>query len=82
MVCGDTNLEVDVQNFSPASFVDTGFDIPLIGEEIKDSKGKRLGKVIAAKCNMGIALVDLNRLNKNGPNHEYRVQGDFRTYLW
>ncbi len=74
MVCSDPNLEVDVQNFSPASFVDTDFNIPLVGEEIKDSKGRRLGKVITANCNMGIALVDLSRLNKNGPNHEYRVQ--------
>lgn len=31
---------------------------------------------------MGIALVDLNRLNANGPNHEYKTLHDFRTYLW
>ena len=31
---------------------------------------------------MGIALVDVNRLNKNGQNHEYRTLHDFRTYLW
>ena len=30
---------------------------------------------------MGLALVDINKLNANGPNHEYRL-GDFRTYLW
>jgi hypothetical protein len=38
----------------------------LKGEEIKDAKGKKLAKIIASEKNMGIALVDVNRLNKNG----------------
>jgi hypothetical protein len=47
-----------------------------------DAKGKKLGKVLSCEKNVGIALVDLNRLNTNGPNHEYKLMGDFRTYLW
>lgn len=31
---------------------------------------------------MGVALVDLDRLNSNGANHEYKLLNDFRTYLW
>ena len=48
---------------------------------IKDSKGRRLAKVLTNKNNLGIALVDLMRLNKNGPGHEYETEG-FRTLLW
>ena len=43
--------------------IDQGFDIDLIGTEIKDGKGKRLGKVLAHRHNLGIALVDVMRLN-------------------
>ncbi len=82
LVVSDADIKIEVQNFSPAGYVDTGFNLPLLGEEIQDAKSRKLGKVIAATANMGIALVDLNRLNKNGPNHEYRVLNDFRTYLW
>ena len=71
-----------MENFIPSSYIDIGFDIKLKNEEIKDSKGKKLGKVISAEKNMGLALVDLNRLNLNGPNHEYRILNDFRTFLW
>ena len=48
---------------------------------IKDSKGRRLAKVLANQNNLGIALVDLMRLNKNGPGHDYELEG-FRTLLW
>lgn len=75
-------MKIDIDNFSPVHHVDLGFDLNLKTQEIVDSKGKKLGKVIAQQNNVGIALVDLARLNKNGPNHEYRLLGDFRTYLW
>jgi len=83
MVIPDSNsLKIDIENFTPASHVDTGFNVDLKDKEILDVKGKKLGKIISSAKNVGIALVDLNRLNKNGPNHEYFVMGDFRTYLW
>ena len=77
----DTSMKIDIEGFSPISHVDRGFDINLKGENIIDTKGKKLGKVFAQQNNVGIALVDLARLNKNGPNHEYKL-GDFRAYLW
>ena len=46
--------------------IDQGFDLELKGTEIKDAKGKRLGRVIASNKNLGIAMVDLSRLNQNG----------------
>lgn len=76
-----TSMKIDMQGFSPISYVDRGFDINLKGETILDAKGKKLGKVFAQQNNVGIALVDLARLNLNGPNHEYKL-GDFRAYLW
>jgi ribosomal 30S subunit maturation factor RimM len=64
MVNSDSsNIVIDYEGFNPASFADSGFNIDLIGKEIVDAKGKKLGKVLASEKNMGIALVDLNRLN-------------------
>ena len=60
---------------------DVGFDIDLKGSELKDSKGKKVGKVIASRHNMGIALVDLLRLNAVGSEHEFTLDGH-RTLLW
>lgn len=61
--------------------VDTGFDEKLKGTEIRDATGKKLGKVLASHNNLGIALVDLGRLNKNGAEHEYSIEGQ-KTLLW
>jgi hypothetical protein len=51
------------------------------GNEIKDEKGKRLGKVIASSKNLGIAVVDLGRLNQNKENQEFNLDG-LKTVLW
>ena len=51
-----------MENFVPASYVDTGFDLDLKGHDIKDAKAKKVGKVIAQEKNFGIALVDLSKL--------------------
>ena len=68
-------LVVNRDNFSPLEMVDTGYDEVLQGNEVRDSKGKKLGKVLASHNNLGIALVDLARLNQNGPEHEYQIEG-------
>jgi hypothetical protein len=44
---------------------DRSFDINVVGEEIKDSKGKKVGKVIASQYNSGIMMVDIEKLSKN-----------------
>ena len=59
----ESHIKLSAQNFSPLEYVDQGFDLDLKGTEIKDNKGKRLGKVIASNKNLGIAMVDLGRLN-------------------
>ncbi len=83
MVLSDqTHMKIDIDNFNPITNVDFGFNIDLKGQEIQDGRGKKLGKVIACQNNVGVALVDLAKLNKNGPTHEYRLLGDFRAYLW
>ena len=81
MVAQDSSTQINIDDFSPLQMLDQGFDIDVKGEIILDAKGKKLGKVLGHQNNMGIAIVDLNRLNTNGPNHEYRI-GDFRTFLW
>jgi hypothetical protein len=37
----------------------------LLGEEIRDSKGKKIGKVLASKYNSGIGLIDLTKIGEN-----------------
>ena len=69
------SLRLNANHFSPLEMVDTGFDEDLANTEIKDAKGKKLGKVLASANNLGIALVDLARLNANGVNHEYTLEG-------
>ena len=61
--------------------IDQGFDLELKGTEIKDAKGKRLGRVIASNKNLGIAMVDLSRLNQNGAQQEFTLEGQ-KTLLW
>ena len=69
------SLRLNANHFSPLEMVDTGFDENLASTEIKDAKGKKLGKVLASANNLGVALVDLARLNANGVNHEYTLEG-------
>lgn len=78
---GDSRIILDVENFSPFNAIDKGFNGIVKGETILDAKGKKLGKVIAQSYNIGIALVDVRLLNKNGPTYEYSL-GSNRVYLW
>ena len=77
----DNKIELAGDDFSPLDLVDLGFDEELKGQDIKDSKGKKLGKVLASRNNLGIALVDIMRLNSNGAGHEYTLDGH-RSLLW
>lgn len=55
-------LKIHVDDFSPLKMIDEGFDLDLAGEEIKDIKGKRIGKILTSRKNLGIAVVDLTRM--------------------
>jgi hypothetical protein len=73
---------VNVNDFTPLNTIDRKFSHEgMKGEVIVDEKGKKLGKVLSVMHNMGIALVDLNRLDTNGPNHEYTL-GGHRAMFW
>ena len=74
MVLADqTEMNIHVESFNPIAHVDRSFNLQSAGEIIYDGKGKKLGKVLGSRNNVGLALVDLTRLNANGPNHEYKL---------
>ena len=77
----ERRMIVDVENFSPFNAIDRNFKTVVKGETILDLKGKKLGKIIAQSYNLGIALADINLLNKNGPTYEYNL-GENRVLLW
>lgn len=43
------------------------FDLDLKGEEIRDSRGKKIGKVIASKYNAGAAMIDITKIKDDEP---------------
>ena len=55
----DRRIIVDVDNFSPFNAIDKGFTQSVKDQTILDSRGKKLGKVIAQSYNMGIALANI-----------------------
>merc|ERR1719446_1207279 len=55
---------LNVNDFDPHGGIDRDFDgFSLKGEVILDDKGKKLGKVLASQFNVGVAMIDLNKLN-------------------
>ena len=75
------HISIDGLNFDPYVMHDKGFDLELKGEPLLDEKGKKLGKVLTNADNMGVAMVDLVKLSKNGSNHKYSC-AEHRAYLW
>jgi hypothetical protein len=73
VLADEIEMKLSVEEFKPTAYYDRTFDVQSVGETIYDGKGKKLGKVIGCRNNVGLALVDLARLNSNGPNHEYRL---------
>lgn len=85
-------LNISAANFIPLSFVDRTFDMDLKGENImaslfsksgsdqEDDKMK-LGKVMVNKHNLGIAMVDYQKMDEVGGNRVYWLD-DYRVVLW
>ena len=48
MLLKSGNSQFDSEKFSSMKQVDRNFDMSLIGEEIKNSKGKKVGNVIGS----------------------------------
>ncbi len=61
--------------------LDRSFTDDMKGSDLRDSKGTKVGKVLAMQYNCGTALIDLPRIYKNGVNEKYFI-GDKRTILW
>jgi hypothetical protein len=81
MVYGSERTEVDIEQYSPLRSADRKFDISLVGEEIRDSKGKKVGKVLGSQYNAGTALIDMTKVHDNGPHETYYLS-DYRCLIW
>ena len=67
----NSSLNLDLKDFVPLENVDKSFDLEIKGEQIFGKKGEdgklvKIGKVLASKHNIGIALIDLTKLDKLG----------------
>ena len=76
----------------PLQHVDKNFDLGIIGEEIKAQKVVKkgdkekmteikLGKVLAHKYNIGLALVDITKIDKLGKDAVYTLS-DYKMMIW
>ena len=75
-----TKNECQFDDLSPFSFVDHNFSDDIEGTQITNKKGKRLGKVITNHRNIGVAMVDLTKLDLNDYNG-YKLEGE-QVVLW
>ena len=53
----------------------------LNGQEIRDEKGHKMGKVLGSQYNLGTAMIDMQRLYKNGPDAKYFIE-DNQVVIW
>ena len=70
-----------MEGFSPLRMSNRKFDLDLAGEEIKNDKGKRIGKVIASTYNAGTAMIDITKITDNSPSAVYKLS-DYRVLIW
>jgi len=61
-----------IDDIDPYKLVNHDFSGELTGQLILDVKGKKLGKVLASHYNMGVALVDLTKLDEKA---QYTLDG-------
>ena len=67
-------------DFNPFSLIDHSFTDEIEGTQITNKKGKRLGKVITNHKNIGVAMVDLTKLDQNDFNG-YKLE-DQKVVFW
>ena len=75
-----------MKDFVPLENVDKSFDLEIKGEQIFGKKGEdgklvKIGKVLASKHNIGIALIDLTKLDKLGSQVRIFLD-DYKVMLW
>jgi hypothetical protein len=78
-------LELEASNFVPLHYINEQFNLdikklPLTGEDISGNL-VRLGKVVSQNSNIGLALVDINKLDALGGNAKYTI-GNYRVIVW
>lgn len=81
MLLDKGNAELNVDQYSPLRQVNRSFDLQLNGEEIRDSKGKKFGKVLGSQYNVGTALIDVTKLKEDMSNETYHLS-DYRILIW
>ena len=81
MVLEAGKAEINIDNYSPLRLVNRKFDIDLMNEEIRDSKGRKLGKVLGSQYNVGTALIDVTKL-KDMMSNETFFLSDYRVLIW
>lgn len=78
----DKKLEIDIHNFNALELIDRKFTTKMKDLDIKDHKGLKVGKILASQYNAGAAVMEMQRLYKNGIDGKYFVDGDKRVLLW
>jgi len=81
LVSTTNSLEINPENFDVMSMIDRSFEVELVGQEIKDQKGGKIGKILGSQYNVGTAVFDLPRLFKNGVDAKYFL-GDKKVIMW
>ena len=77
----EKKFKIDQDNFNAIKFVDREFEKSVVGHEIKDSKGVKVGKVLGSQYNVGTVVMDIPKLYKNGAEGQYFLE-DRPVILW
>ena len=82
MVNTDPNFKINPEYFNAFRFVDKNFKQSLRDVDVKDSKGMKVGKILGSQFNVGTAVIDMQRLYKNGVDAKYYIDGEKQVILW
>ena len=82
------DFKFNPDQFMPMQWVDREFKgEELIGMEVRDGKGGKIGKVLGAKNNVGTAIIDMPKMikaaekSKEGENAKYFIK-DKPVIMW
>lgn len=75
------SLDINPEYFSPMRYVDRKFKESMAGQDIRDSKGHKVGKILGSSFNSGTVLVDIPRLYNNGIDAKYFLE-DKLIMMW
>ena len=81
LVESNDRFTINPEMFSPLRNKDASYTHDIIGQEIKDEKGGKIGKILAQQYNAGVAIIDLPRLYKQKQNALYYIN-DKKCIIW